>query len=147
MTILNVATVAVLAVVVLAVGAVAFLALCGTSGKEPTADYMPCGRLWSTTDCCSFGGDHRCDRIPGGHRRHHCVCGAEDEPGPLLTVVDEDTQELHVDEPVARIYTEPGWTHFRGGLVHIDCVAKALDDIPPCAGCAVHLDHVLTGAA
>jgi len=41
-----------------------------------------------------------------------------------------------------------GWVEFRGGLVHICCLGpKLLNDAPPCAGCAVHLDHVLTGAS
>lgn len=41
-----------------------------------------------------------------------------------------------------------GWVEFRGGLVHIRCLGpKLLNDARPCAGCAVHLDHVLTGAS
>lgn len=58
----------------------------------------------------------------------------------------EDTVEL--DPPPVRLYTEPGWTMFRGGLVHTACLGPLLmDEVRPCAGCAVHLDHVLTGAS
>lgn len=115
---------------------------------EPTADYEPCDHTWPAGDDSWIHppADHRCTRLPGGHRRHVCRCGVEDEPSPLL-VVEEDTQEFHVDEPVTRIYVEPGYVMFRGGLVHTACLEARLRDAPPCAGCAVHLDHVLTGAS
>lgn len=72
----------------------------------------------------------------------------EPDPTPHEDEPEEIAEEIQVDEPMTRMYTEPGWTMFLGGLVHVDCIGPFLrDETPPCAGCAVHLDHVLTGAA
>lgn len=83
------------------------------------------------------------------------------DDGPLASDdPTEDTQDLTeavdeilaVDPPVVPVYIPPvadpdAMTMFRGGAVHVRCVGpKILNDAPPCAGCAVHLDHVLTGA-
>jgi hypothetical protein len=62
------------------------------------------------------------------------------------SVLDEPTVQL----PVVTLREElipDGMVLFRGGAVHPECAAKAINDARPCAGCAVHLDHVLTGAA
>ncbi|HVE28014.1 MAG TPA: hypothetical protein VNC22_21560 [Sporichthya sp.] len=75
----------------------------------------------------------------------------EDEP--QWTDVTEVAQDVPVGTEPAVVTLSPapppeGWVEFRGGLVHIRCLGpKLLNDAPPCAGCAVHLDHVLTGAS
>jgi hypothetical protein len=63
------------------------------------------------------------------------------------TPFDEDTVQLPIVTP--REQSIPmGFTLFRGGLVHTHCLGPYLrSDARPCAGCAVHLDHVLTGAS
>ena len=72
----------------------------------------------------------------------------------------EDTQDLteavdeilSVDPPVVPVYIPPvadpdAMTMFRGGAVHVRCVGPMIrTGAAPCAGCAVHLDHVLAGA-
>lgn len=78
-----------------------------------------------------------------------------DDPTPFED--DEPTGEIPivVDPPVVPRYVDTvsvqplpdGMVLFRGGAVHARCLGpKLLNDAPPCAGCAVHLDHVLTGA-
>jgi hypothetical protein len=71
-----------------------------------------------------------------------------DTPGQLAPGED-DTVDL--TEPTATLREQlipVGMVLFLGGAVHVDCVGPLLlNDTPPCAGCAVHLDHVLTGAS
>ncbi len=88
-------------------------------------------------------------------RAANLAIGIADERRMALMVADptpyeDDTVDL--TEPVATlrerlIPVEPGFVMFRGGAVHKDCLGPYLrDGTRPCAGCAVHLDHVLTGA-
>lgn len=88
--------------------------------------------------------DRRQKALAAGIADERRISLMEPDPTPYE---DEPTEEIALDEPVTRIYTEPGWTMFRGGLVHTDCVTARLRDGTSCAGCAVHLDHVLTGAS
>lgn len=88
--------------------------------------------------------DRRARALAAGIADERRISLMEPDPTPYE---DEPTVEISLDEPVTRIYTEPGWTMFRGGLVHTDCVTARLRDGTSCAGCAVHLDHVLTGAS
>jgi hypothetical protein len=53
---------------------------------------------------------------------------------------------LAVDPPPTRLYVEPGWVMFRGGLVHETCLKAWLRGGQLSDGCAVHLtDDVTSG--
>jgi hypothetical protein len=73
----------------------------------------------------------------------------EDEPTEEIPVVTLREESIPLAQTVEKYPLVPaGWVEFRGGLVHVRCLDPLLrNDARPCAGCAVHLDHVLTGAA
>jgi hypothetical protein len=91
--------------------------------------------------------DRRARAVVAGIADERRISLMEPDPTPYEDEPEEITEEIQLDEPVTRIYVEPGYTMFRGGLVHTDCVTARLRDGTSCAGCAVHLDHVLTGAS
>jgi hypothetical protein len=70
----------------------------------------------------------------------------EEPTGEIPIVVDPPVVPRYVDTVSVQPLPD-GMVLFRGGAVHAHCLGpKLLNDAAPCAGCAVHLDHVLTGA-
>lgn len=123
---------------------------CSTPDEEPTAQYVPCGLAWPTDDDspCGDGHWHCCTRMPGGHQRHVCLCGAQSDQGPVL-VVDPPTVRQYVDPDSGMTSEElwgppPAavkWVTFGTVRVHQDCMDARRDGRPDLItdGCRPHL--------
>lgn len=109
---------------------------------EPTARYEPCTETWAVDQQhpCGDGHWHRCTRLPGGHHRHVCQCGARSDDGPVL-VIDPPTVRQYVDPDSgaeARVRGQ-SWVTFGTWRVHQACLDARRDARQPCPGCAPHL--------
>lgn len=102
---------------------------------EPTATYQPCGHTWHAQAGCDCGGEHRCTRLPGGHQRHVCQCGAQEDPEQVVLVVDPPV----VPRYAVGVAAVEQWVTFDTWRVHQRCLDARRDGQPITDGCATHL--------